>query len=59
MASYLLINFWYTRVAANLAAMKAFIVNRVGDWGLTLGILLCLSMISDLSMSTLFSLAPY
>ncbi|MGL4443086.1 MAG: proton-conducting transporter membrane subunit, partial [Alsobacter sp.] len=38
LASYLLIGFWYKRPAANAAAMKAFIVNRVGDFGFALGI---------------------
>ncbi len=38
--SYLLINFWYTRIAANKAAMKALIVNKVGDVALLLGIIL-------------------
>ena len=37
-ASYLLIGFWNTRLAANLAALKAFLVNRIGDWALLLGI---------------------
>jgi NADH-quinone oxidoreductase subunit L len=40
LSSYLLINFWYTRIAANHASIKAFLMNRIGDWGLTLGILL-------------------
>lgn len=40
LASYLLIGFWYTRPAAAQAATKAFVVNRIGDWGLLLGILL-------------------
>lgn len=39
MCSYLLIGFWYDRVAAREAAQKAFVVNRVGDFGLLLGIL--------------------
>lgn len=43
LASYLLINFWTTRIAANMASLKAFLMNRVGDWALSLGILLCLS----------------
>jgi NADH-quinone oxidoreductase subunit L len=37
-ASYLLIGFWYKKASANAAAMKAFIVNRVGDFGFALGI---------------------
>jgi NADH-quinone oxidoreductase subunit L len=38
LASYLLIGFWYTKPSANAAAMKAFVVNRVGDFGFILGI---------------------
>ena len=38
LASYLLIGFWYEKPSANAAAMKAFIVNRVGDFGFLLGI---------------------
>ena len=37
-ASYLLINFWFTRLVANFAALKAFLMNRVGDYCLILGI---------------------
>ena len=40
LASYLLIGFWYEKPSANAAAMKAFIVNRVGDFGFALGIFL-------------------
>ncbi len=39
LCSYLLINFWFTRIEANKAAMKAIIVNRIGDFGLTLAII--------------------
>ena len=39
LCSYLLINFWHTRLQANKAAIKAVIVNRVGDFGLVLGML--------------------
>jgi NADH-ubiquinone oxidoreductase chain 5 len=39
LASYFLINFWFTRIYANLAGIKAFLFNRVGDWGLTLGLI--------------------
>ena len=38
LASYLLIGFWYKKPSANAAAIKAFIVNRVGDFGFALGI---------------------
>src|SRR5215813_5737763 len=38
LASYLLIGFWYERPSANAAAIKAFIVNRVGDFGFALGV---------------------
>src|SRR5690606_31971393 len=38
LASYLLIGFWYKRPSANAAAIKAFVVNRIGDFGFALGI---------------------
>jgi len=41
LCSYLLINFWYTRVQANKAALKAILVNRFGDFFLMLAIVLC------------------
>ena len=40
LCSYLLINFWYTRIQANKAAIKAMVLNRIGDFGLILGILI-------------------
>ena len=40
LASYLLIGFWYEKPSANAAAIKAFLVNRVGDFGFSLGIFL-------------------
>ncbi len=58
-ASYLQINFWFTRIAANMAAQKAFLMNRIGDWSQTLGIQLIQSQIGDLSFSTLQSLGQY
>jgi NADH-ubiquinone oxidoreductase chain 5 len=58
-ASYLLINFWFTRINANIAALKAFLLNRVGDWALALGLLLILSLIYDFSTAAIFSLASY
>ena len=58
-ASYLQINFWYTRITANLAGQKAFILNRVGDWGLTLGIIFTICIIGDVSYTTLQSIGQY
>ncbi len=46
LCSYLLIGFWYEDVANAKAANKAFIVNRVGDWGLTLGLLLIATLVA-------------
>jgi NADH-ubiquinone oxidoreductase chain 5 len=57
LASYLLIHFWFTRLAANYAALKAFLINRIGDWGLMLGILLLFSIFNDLSFPIIFSLS--
>lgn len=59
LASYLLINFWFTRIAANMAALKAFQINRIGDWALSIGILLTIALTGDLSFATIFSLASY
>ena len=57
LASYLLINFWFTRQAANLAALKAFLMNRMGDWALTIAILLTLLLIDDISLLTILSIS--
>ena len=56
--SYLLVNFWFTRGAANRAAMMAFLTNRVGDWGYTLGLLVAVSTILSLDTACIFGLAP-
>ena len=58
LCSYLLINFWFTRIQANKAAIKAMILNRVGDLGLILGILLIFSTFKSLDYSTVFSMIP-
>lgn len=58
LASYLLINFWYTRLAANQSAIKALVVNRIGDFGLSLGIFTIFFVFSTTDYSTIFSLAP-
>ncbi len=55
-ASYLLINFWYTRIQANKAAIKAIVVNRFGDFGLILGILGIFYVFRSLDFNVVFSL---
>src|SRR5438270_6451335 len=56
--SYLLIGFWYDRPSANTAAIKAFIVNRVGDFGFALGIFAVAVIFGSLDFGTVFGLAP-
>ena len=58
LCSYLLINFWYTRIQANKAAIKAVIVNRIGDVGLVLGVLTIFYTFKTVNYLTLFSLIP-
>nr|YP_009048885.1 NADH dehydrogenase subunit 5 [Wildemania schizophylla]AID57255.1 NADH dehydrogenase subunit 5 [Wildemania schizophylla] len=55
LASYLLINFWYTRLCANQAAIKALIVNRVGDFGLSLCIFLVFYLFGSVDYEVVFS----
>ncbi len=55
-SSYLLINFWFTRIQANQAALKAFLMNRFGDQSLTQSLLLLLTLVSDMSQHFLFSI---
>lgn len=50
LCSYLLINFWYTRVQANKAALKAILVNRIGDFALLCGIILCWLMFESFNI---------
>ena len=57
--SYLLVNFWFTRIAANQSSMSAFLTNRVGDCFLTIGMFIILWSLGNLDYSTVFSLAPY
>src|SRR5229473_562733 len=56
--SYLLIGFWYDRNSANEAAIKAFIVNRVGDFGFALGIFAVFVIFGSLDFATVFGKAP-
>ena len=58
LVSYLLIGFWYTRPTAIFANMKAFLVNRVGDFGFLLGIGLILAHFGTLDYKTVFEHAP-
>ena len=57
--SYLLVSFWFTRIAANQSSISAFITNRVGDCFLTIGIFAILWSFGNIDYSTVFSLAPY
>ncbi|MCA0434186.1 MAG: NADH-quinone oxidoreductase subunit L [Proteobacteria bacterium] len=55
LASYLLIGFWYTRASANAAAIKAFVVNRVGDFGFALGIFGVFLAFGSVEFDTIFA----
>src|SRR5271154_3171208 len=56
--SYLLVGFWYDRPAANAAAIKAFLVNRVGDFGFSLGIYAVFVIFGSLKFGVVFGKAP-
>ena len=58
LCSYLLIGFWYKRPSANAAAMKAFIVNRVGDLGFMLGLLLTYNIFGTIHFADIFAAVP-
>jgi len=58
LSSYLLINFWFTRIQANKAAIKAMLVNRVGDFSLLLAIFAIYFVFNSLDYDTVFSLVP-
>jgi NADH-quinone oxidoreductase subunit L len=58
LASYLLIGFWYHKPEANAAAIKAFVVNRVGDFGFALGIFAVFMMTGAIDFGTIFHQAP-
>ncbi|MER8484193.1 NADH-quinone oxidoreductase subunit L [Mesorhizobium sp. M1322] len=55
LASYLLIGFWYKKPSANAAAIKAFIVNRVGDFGFALGIFGVFVLFGSVNLGTIFA----
>ncbi|RFB81499.1 NADH-quinone oxidoreductase subunit L [Methylovirgula sp. 4M-Z18] len=58
LASYLLIGFWYEKPSANAAAIKAFVVNRVGDFGFSLGIFTVFALTHSVSLNEIFQQAP-
>ncbi|KFC72473.1 NADH-ubiquinone oxidoreductase chain L [Devosia sp. LC5] len=58
LASYLLIGFWYTKPSANAAAMKAFVVNRVGDFGFALGIFGAFMVLGHIDFDGAFHAVP-
>ena len=58
LASYLLIGFWYHKPEANAAAIKAFIVNRIGDFGFALGIFAVFMLTKAIDFDTIFAQAP-
>jgi NADH-ubiquinone oxidoreductase chain 5 len=58
LCSYLLINFWFARIQANKAAIKAMLVNRVGDFGLALGIFAIFLKFKSIDYAVVFASAP-
>ncbi|HML11279.1 MAG TPA: NADH-quinone oxidoreductase subunit L [Stellaceae bacterium] len=58
LCSYLLVGFWYDRPTANAAAIKAFVVNRIGDFGFALGIFATFVLFNSLDFDTVFGKAP-
>lgn len=58
LCSYLLINFWFTRIQANKAAIKAMILNRIGDFGLVIGILIIFVEYRAVDYATVFAITP-
>lgn len=59
LASYLLISFWFTRLAANKSAIKAMVVNRIGDIGVVLAMLVIFDLFQTLDYGSVFALVPY
>lgn len=59
LASYLLINFWYTRLQANKAAIQALMVNKIGDIALLLAIASSFFVYQSIDFNTIFTLTPY
>ena len=59
LCSYLLISFWFTRIQANKAAIKAMVVNRIADLAFTVGVLAIFYTFQTVEFNIVFGLAPY
>ena len=59
MCSYLLINFWFTRIQANKAAIKAMVINRIGDFSLLISIFLIFVYYKAVDYATVAALTPF
>lgn len=59
LCSYLLINFWFTRIQANKAAIKAMLMNRIGDFSLLIGIFLIFVNYKSIDYATVAALTPF
>lgn len=59
LCSYLLISFWFTRLQANKSALKAIIVNKIGDFGIAIAIFAIYSTFKSLEYAVIFPLVPY
>lgn len=59
LVSYLLVNFWFTRIAANKASLSALFLNKIGDLFFILALVIAIGVTSDLSLATIFSLVPH
>ena len=59
LCSYLLINFWFSRIQANKAAIKAMVLNRIGDLGLALGIFYIYIVFKSVDYNTIFAMIPF
>jgi NADH-ubiquinone oxidoreductase chain 5 len=59
LSSYLLINFWFSRIQANKAAIKAMLFNRIGDIGLAMGIFLLNTFFQSVEYSSIFAMVPF
>ena len=57
--SYLLINFYFTRIQSNKAAILAFTMNRVGDMGLSIGFFALIALFGSLDYSVIFTTVPF